>query len=337
VNRSIMPLRKGGQLAFVAGGAAALSLLAAACGGGGGAATAKTQSTTATTAAVATGPTGTRPAAAATFTPAASGSIASIAGDVLEVRSESSGQTTVDVTPKTAITATAYVPLSDVTAGTCIVATGTKGAGGAVDAKSVIIEPATNGACGERGVGFTRTSAPGSGFRGTFPGRTSGTFPRTGVTVPTNEASATGKVTSVSGSTITIKGFIFSFSGRTTATTSGATPPTTAVAKTVTVTVGPSTKYSKTGKGTVHSLKLGECAIAFGSTNDIGVVTATRLSVSPATSSGCSVIGGFGGGGFGGGGFGGGGSGFRGGLGSGGSSGGGFGSGGTGVPSGAGS
>jgi hypothetical protein len=85
------------------------------------------------------------------------------------------------------------------------------------------------------------------------------------------------------------------------------------------VVVSSATKYTKTGKATIAAVKVGECATAFGPANDIGAVTATRLTVSPATAAGCSAFGagggGFfrGGGGFGRGGFGGGGGGFPGG------------------------
>ncbi len=62
------------------------------------------------------------------FTPAASGTIASILGQLLEVQG-TNGQTTVDLTAKTAITATVPLALRDIKVGTCISATGTKGAG----------------------------------------------------------------------------------------------------------------------------------------------------------------------------------------------------------------
>jgi hypothetical protein len=121
--------------------------------------------------------------------------------------------------------------------------------------------------------------------------------------VPSGFAAAFGKVTSVSGSTITIEGTVVSFQS---APTSRPGTRTTAVLKPkrVSVAVSSKTRYLRTGPATVASLKVGQCATAFGPTNDIGAVTATRLSVSPASGSGCSA-GGFGGfGGFGGGGAG---------------------------------
>ena len=239
------------------------------------------------------------PPGVAAFAPAASGSIVLVSGDTLEVRNTASGQTTVDVSSRTAITATVEVALSQIKPGTCISASGTKNAAGGVKATSVSIEASANGQCGQRGAGFARASTPSGtvpgGFRrGSFPGRTPGTVPAS----LANAADAIGNVISVSGSTITLKGFMFSlgqFATRTSSSTTTTTRP--AATKPVTVTVSSSTKYLKTQKGTPGSLKVGECATAYGSTNDIGVVAATRLTVSPATASGCSAFtGGFGGG-----------------------------------------
>ena len=314
------------RLAYASGVLAAVSLVAAACGGGGGTGGSKASATaTTTTTAAATSSSGGSGAGGAggvggtgggtsTFGPAAFGKIASISGDTLEVQNTETGQTTVDLTSKTLITATVSAKVSDVTAGVCITAIGTKGPGGAVDATTVTISPSTNGSCG-RGAGIF--GGPGGGrFPGstgsTFPSGRSGSVPRTTVTRPANFASASGKVTSVSGSTITVQALSFSFSGSTTSTSTGPR----------TVTVTSSTKYSRFERLTAAGLKVGESATAIGSTNHIGAVTARSLSVSQATSQGCSL--GFGGGGgFGGGrgGFGGGGF-FRGGAGGGGAGGG---------------
>lgn len=317
MNKIAGPLKTAHRAALVIGTLVAVALVAAACGGGASPAAAKT-SAPSTTAAAATGTTATtkattatsdggtgRPGGADGFAPAASGTIASILGQSLEVQG-TSGQTTVDLTAKTAITATVSVGLSAVKTGTCISASGTKGTGGKVDATLITIEPSVNGSCTERG------GSPGGGLRGepgrSFP-RTSGSVPSTRLTVPTNVAGAFGKVTAVSGSTITIQGISFAGFGQPTASTS--VPTTTTVPKTSpeTVIVSSKTKYSKTQRVTSHALKVGECATAIGTTNDIGVVTAARLTVTQPTAGSCST--GFGGfrGGFGGGngaGFGGG-------------------------------
>ena len=344
--------RNGGQWAMSAGALALLSLVAAACGGGGAptsvksAGTTTTSAATTTTTAVATGQGGgpgpggaNRPGA---FGPAATGSIASITGDTLEVQSTGS-QTTVDLTAKTRITATVSVALSDVTAGTCILATGTRGKSGALNATTISISASVAGKCvgGFLGAPGGRRFGGGGfppGGRATFPTRPAGAGSGPPVVRPDNFAGASGKVTSVTGSTITAQGIVFTAfrtggpagAPATGAPATGASSTTTVTApkaQTITVKVTSATKYSKTEKGTAGSLKVGECATAFGSTNDIGVVTATRLTVTPATASGCPAFTGFGGGG----GFGGGRGGFGPGGGGGGAGSGGGGGGGAGV------
>lgn len=324
--------RKPGR-ALVLAGLGALPFLVAACGGGGStnSATQTTVTSKAATDPNTTTTATTRPAgssARGSFGPAASGSIASIAGDTLEVRSTENGQTTVNVSSKTNITATVKEALSDVKVGECVVATGTKTAAGAMSATTISISSAAGGSCtrpanrtgfGGRGGfggngGFGSNSGTGGGFpHGTFPGggsRPTGTRPS--FKVPANEATAYGQVTSVGTGTISVKGVLFSLAGRAFAagqTTTSALTTTSVALSTVTLSVSTKTAYTKTQAGTISSLKVGECATAFGATNDIGAVAATRLTVSPSTSSGCSSGSGFGGR-FG---FGGGGSGNRGG------------------------
>ena len=73
----------------------------------------------------------------------ASGEIACISGDTLEVRNPETGQTTVKVTAKTSITATVAVTLKAVENGSCITASGVKAKNGALDATTVIARPAS--------------------------------------------------------------------------------------------------------------------------------------------------------------------------------------------------
>ncbi|HET9059560.1 MAG TPA: hypothetical protein VFN61_06540 [Acidimicrobiales bacterium] len=85
----------------------------------------------------------------------------------------------------------------------------------------------------------------------------------------------------------------FSGSGSTTASTvtRGSTRASVPVRSIIAVVISPSTKYEKIGPGSLSSLKTGECATAFGTANDIGAVTATRVSVSPAPAGGCPSAG----------------------------------------------
>jgi hypothetical protein len=63
--------------------------------------------------------------------------------------------------------------------------------------------------------------------------------------------------------------------------------------KTVTVSVGGSTKITTTAATTAKSLHVGKCLTAQGSTDSSGAVQATRIQVNPATNGQCTI--GFGG------------------------------------------
>ena len=301
-----------------------LTLIAAACGGGPNVKSAGAGATTTTTATASTAtsaPAGnkgtTRPGGGgpSNFAPAATGTIASISGQTLEVQNPQSGQTTVNVTSKTVMSGTVSASLSEIKVGSCVSTTGTKVATGGIDATTVVISSAVKGKCGLGGGGFGGGgfggrgfgSRPG-GFFGSGSGRTPSSFPaRTGSSLPANFSIATGKVTAISGSKLTVQAIAFSPITRSTTTTTpgGSTVNPARKTSPETVIVSPSTKYSKQERLTVSGLKDGESATAFGSTNDIGAVTATRLTVSPATATGCSTgFSGFGRGGFGGGGAG---------------------------------
>ncbi len=251
-------INKSRRLVLAVGTAAVISLVAA--GAGGGIAAASTTSTT-------SGP----PAA---FRPAAFGKIASVTGAILEVQNSETGQTTVNVSSKTVITATVSASAGDVSKGTCISATGTKGTAGSVDATSVALFAATKGQC-NRGFGAGGAGGPGGGtfrFRGgTAPGGTTGTRPRTTFKRPANFATASGKVTSKSATKIDVEAVTVTFSKGKATTKTG--PKTVNVSK--------STKYSKSERVAAGSLKVGECVTATGSTNNIGAVSATTLIVTP--------------------------------------------------------
>lgn len=224
--------------------------------------------------------------------PAATGQIALVSGNTLEVRSPESGQTTVDITSKTKITATVKVPLKDVVKGSCITASGTKAKDGALDATTVMLSAATGNCLGRVGAPTATRVFRGTGSRNFRP-PTSGSGTSRRFKVPANEATASGKVTSVSASAIAIDGTMFSFSA--VRSSSNKKARTTALkTKKISVKVSSKTLFERTGPAKASALKVGECATAFGSTNNIGTVSATRLTVTPATSSGCTAgIGGF--------------------------------------------
>ena len=90
--------------------------------------------------------------------------------------------------------------------------------------------------------------------------------------------------------TITVEGISFAgFGGRPPSGASAKKPPATPKPSPQTVVVSSKTRYSKTEKVTAGALKVGECATAFGSTNDIGVVSATRLTVTQPVGGSCTT------------------------------------------------
>ena len=232
-----------------------------------------------------------------------SGQIADIEGSTLQVQ-DSSSQTAVTYSSSTAITKTVSVSLAAVRVGECItasrVAAGGVGSGAgsssstsstSADAPvtSVSISQPTTGSCtagfGPQGGGAGRT-----GQGGTHPtarptarpsnrpsGAPTGGFGgRAGFAIPTS-----GKVTAVSGSTITVDALDF----QTQKTTSKK------------VTVNGSTTYSETQKGAASDLVVGQCVLARGKADDSGTVAATSLMVSAPVNGSCTV--GFAGPGFG--------------------------------------
>jgi hypothetical protein len=221
--------------------------------------------------------------------PAAQGTIAALAVTSMEVQSPQSGQVTVTFGPKTAFTQTTAAAKASVVVGTCVAAMAARSqsSGSAAPstpapsaspparatsftAATVVITRPANGTCNGGFGGLNGSAAPSGAPSGAFPsGAPSGGFGRGGF--GGFAARATGKVTAVTTSTMTVVG----------STRSGPI--------TYTVSVDPSTMYTATGSGTSASLAVGKCVIAFGSTDSTGAVAATRIAVSPASSSGCTV------------------------------------------------
>jgi hypothetical protein len=278
--------------ALAAGVPVALLLLAG-CGGGSStsdsaaAASAPTPSTAASP-----GGTGSPGAAGRGRGPAAFGQIAAVTGKTLQVQNTQS-QTAVTWSASTAFTKTVPATLA---VGDCVTATGRPGTGSALTATSVRVLSA-GGNCTP-----ARKGGPGAPD-GTPRPRPSGSFsppagtPRAG---GQNFATAFGKVTAVSGSTVTVSGRLLT-GGRFRGT---GTPAATPTAGPVTVTLGSSAAVLRTVKAGGADAKVGLCAVATGKTDSTGAVAATAVALSTKGPNGCT--GGFGGGRFGGfGGFGG--------------------------------
>jgi hypothetical protein len=184
------------------------------------------------------------------------------------------GDTTVTYSTTTTITKTSTATLADITAGTCIVATGSKDAGGAVTATTVRLAPKTAAGC-------TASFGPGPGARATPRPSAS---PRPTPSGLANRAIVAGEVTAASGTSVTV---LTTANGGQTITV----PSTAAVTRSYSVTTA--------------DLQTGECLRALGPKDASGTVAATSLTITPAGPSGTCASG-FGGGrgGFGGGGFG---------------------------------
>jgi Domain of unknown function (DUF5666) len=232
--------------------------------------------------------------------PAASGTIAEIDGNALQVQNPTSGQTTVALTAKTAYTQTKATTLASVKVGSCIVATSpastasstTSGSAStpagepsSITAHDVTITSPESGSCERTGGGpggGTFGSGRPSGFPSNFPSgapsgfRTTGTRPGGGFGDVVD-----GKVTAVSGSTITVEAVTHTFNRSASASPSTST-------HTVTVTVTSSTTFTHTVVATRGDVKVGLCATAFGSSDQSGAITATRLALSSPKGGTCS-------------------------------------------------
>ncbi|MEN3358397.1 MAG: hypothetical protein V7637_2379 [Mycobacteriales bacterium] len=230
--------------------------------------------------------------------PGVSGLIAEASKGTLEVQ-DTNSQTTVTYTAGTKFSQTVTAKLA---VGDCVTVIGTpvSGSTSAITATSVVVTTAANSDCtapnrpgGPRASGtpFPRpdrsampSGAPGSGGPGGGAGRQ-------------NFATAFGKVTAVSGSTVTITGTLRTGGGRFggTPTPSPSATPTRPAAGPLTVTLGSSATVQKTVAATSAAAVTGKCASAFGKTDSSGTVAATTITISTPGPNGCSRgFGGFG-------------------------------------------
>ena len=214
------------------------------------------------------------------------GELVRITGSSLLLNTQS-GDVGVTLGGTTPVTKTRTGTLVDITAGSCIIATGQKDAAGALTASAVRLSPKQNGTCTG---GFGGPGGPGGAPDASASPRPNRT-PRPGVTPP---AVARGEVTNVVGTAVTL-------------TDQNGAPLTVTVPTTVQVAVSQVITSSQ--------LAVGDCVLATGPKDSKGAVTARSVNVVPPGPSGCFTGGGggfpgggrgFGGGGFGGGGGGGG-------------------------------
>ena len=249
----------------------------------------------------------------------ASGSVAALSASSMEVQNTSSGQTTVNWSTATTFSKTVTEAVSALAAGDCVTVTGTpsKQSKTTIAARSITVS--SSGSCT---LGGRTGTAAGAGGGGGFPG---GGFRRAGGTGASGGggaeggtpqrfsggsgfrngladlAIASGKVTGVSGSTVTVSGISItpgSFARGATNSSSKAKKPTAPKTKTETlkITTSSTTTVSATQTAASTDLAVGDCVSAFGPAASNGSVTASTVRIT-ATSGTCSSgFGAFGGG-----------------------------------------
>jgi hypothetical protein len=292
--------RRSGRAARIAAASCALPLsvvLLAACSSAGSTGGTTPIANTAPTSSAATPGNG----GGRTF-PGATGTIAAITGNAMQVQS-STAQTTVTFSSSTRFMASVH---AQVVAGDCVNVTGTpvSGSSSAMTATTVRVSKPTNGSCatsvigdGRRGGGFGSPGARPS-FNGSPPAGSGGAG--SGARGFGDRTVAGGKVTQVTATGFVLEGVLRSLGfGRETASGSPSAQPST---QPITVTLSSGAQVTTTTTTTSAAAKVGECATAIGTTNSTGAIAARTISLSTPTSAGCTAAG-FGGGfgGFGGG------------------------------------
>ncbi|HXB38356.1 MAG TPA: DUF5666 domain-containing protein [Acidimicrobiales bacterium] len=250
-------------------------------------------------------------AGAATSTNAptgAFGSVAALGATSMEVQNPSSGQTTVNWTSSTQFSKTVTEAVSAITVGDCVTATGTasKKSKTTVAARDLSVSmPNSSGAC----VGTSTNGARGSNI-GIRPGGTAGGFqfrsgsaggpPGGGGGFPkgaspgnfrrqlANLSIASGKVTAVSASTLTISGISVSPGSFPKTSQSKSKKPPTPKVQTLKVTTSSSTPVSATQSAASTDLAVGDCVNAFGPAATNGSVTASTVRITLPVGGSCT-------------------------------------------------
>jgi hypothetical protein len=207
------------------------------------------------------------------------GTIAAVTGSNVEVQNPQNGQVTVNFTSSTTFDTVVPATLQDVTVGSCVTVTPAANApaGQTVSAGTVMIsQPAANGCprAGGLGGGFAGggqgNGRPGGGANPSRRGRPSGQ-PN-----PNGPRGAFGSVTAVNGNTFTVHN---------TVPANGNAPADT------TVTIDPSTMFTKSVSADSHALVVGKCAAALGPMDSTGAVSARSMTISTPGPNGCAAFG----------------------------------------------
>ena len=201
------------------------------------------------------------------------GQVSQVASGKMTV-AQQSGSVNVTFDSTTSVLQSGAGAISEAVPGTCVVVTGTTDASGTITARMLQVQLNMNGNCTPpAGVGGGQ--GPGAAGFSPRPGRGSPS-PGAGGGPPANFANVRGKLTNVSGSTMTVQ------------------PQT---GSPVTVMVSSSTTVTRLVSSSTARLAAGECVTATGQRDSSGTVKARSILISAPGPNGCTRAGGFGGGG----------------------------------------
>jgi hypothetical protein len=181
--------------------------------------------------------------------------------------SDQAGTATVSYDSSTTVLQSGTGSLADLAPGVCVNATGQKEATGAVTATTVQVMLNMNGNCNQPAAGFGGAGAPSPGAS-PRAGRQSPGPGQGGNGLPANAAFVRGKVSSVSGTAVTVE-----------QDTGGP----------VTVTVPSTARITRTVSSTTARLAVGECITATGQRDPSGTVKARALVISAPGPNGCAI------------------------------------------------
>jgi hypothetical protein len=229
----------------------------------------------------------------------------------MEVQSQRSGQVTVSWTTSTAFTQMVTVPASSVAAGDCVTVSGsTSKKTKVVTAKTVTVSQPTTGKCtgGFGGPGGASGSATSGGFPGGGSGGppSGGTFPGGGkapsggrffgsgsgrrpAALANGGGFASGKVTTVTSSAMTVSGFSSASLSGSRPSSKGKTKRPSIKTTTVKVTITSSTTYRESQSAAASTLAVGDCVTAMGSSNSTGAVAASSVQISSTGAKSCTA------------------------------------------------
>ena len=245
----------------------------------------------------------------------ASGSVAALQASSMEVQNASTGQTTVSWTSTTQFSKTVSESVSSLAAGDCVTVTGTpsKSSKTTITARSItLLTASSTGSCTNRatpggaspggggggfggagGFNFRRGSGSTGGTRPSFPAGSARRFAGAG-----SIAIASGKVTGVSGSTVSVSGVDISpgsFAGTKSSKSSKTAKPVTPKTQNLKITTSGSTTVTSTQSAASADLAVGDCVTAVGPSATNGAVTASTVRIT--STGGATCTSGFAGGG----------------------------------------